>query len=103
MLPDNLRDALQIDEYQSYLGFRSDAPGGNPSDGGNRAIFHGHGAGNQSTVKEQELTEYFRRIGDGLEEFFRDPTPARTPASRSRRAPTGRRWCSPAWTTCSRC
>ena len=75
VLPDNLRDALQIDEYQSYLGFRSDAPGGNPSDGGNRAIFHGHGAGNQSTVKEQELTEYFRRIGAGLEEFFRDPTP----------------------------
>ena len=75
VLPDNLRDALMIDEYQSYLGFRSDAPGGSPADGGKQAIYHGHGAGNQSTVKEQELTEYFRRIGAGLEEFFRDPTP----------------------------
>ena len=75
VLPKSLADALQIDEYQSYLGFRSDSPGGPAARGGKQAIYHGHGAGNQSTVKEQELTEYFRRIGAGLEEFFRDPTP----------------------------
>ena len=75
VLPKSLADALQIDEYQGYLGFRSDSPGGPAERGGKQAIYHGHGAGNQSTVKEQELTEYFRRIGAGLEEFFRDPTP----------------------------
>ena len=73
-LPDNLRDALNIDEYQGYLGLRQTKAAGAGREGG-QAVFHGHGAANQSTVKEQELTEYFRRIGDGLEEFFRDPTP----------------------------
>ena len=74
-LPHNLRDALNIDEYQSFLGLRSNKASGTGGDVGGQAIFHGHGAGNQSTVKQQELTEYFRRIGAGLEEFFRDPTP----------------------------
>ncbi len=74
-LPSSLRDALNIDEYQGYLGLRSNKASGVGGDVGGQAIFHGHGAGNQSTVKQQELTEYFRRIGAGLEEFFRDPTP----------------------------
>ena len=74
-LPENLRDALNIDEYQGYLGLRSEKSSGVGGDVGGRAIYHGHGGANQSTVKQQELTEYFRRIGHGLEEFFRDPTP----------------------------
>ncbi|QDT17117.1 baeRF7 domain-containing protein [Alienimonas californiensis] len=74
-LPQNLREALNIDEYQSYLGWRSNKASGVGGDVGGQANFHGHGAANQSTVKQQELTEYFRRIGAGLEEFFRDPTP----------------------------
>ncbi|MFH5804553.1 hypothetical protein [Alienimonas sp. DA493] len=74
-LPQNLREALNIDEYQSYLGWRSNKTSGVGGDVGGQANFHGHGAANQSTVKQQELTEYFRRIGAGLEEFFRDPTP----------------------------
>ena len=74
-LPQNLRDALNIDEYQGYLGLRSNKSSGVGGDVSGQAVYHGHGAGNQSSLKQQELAEYFRRIGAGLEEFFRDPTP----------------------------
>ena len=74
-LPDNLKEALNVDEYQTYLGLRGEKVSGAGGDVGGRAIYHGHGAADGSVVKAQELTEYFRVIGKALEEFFRDPTP----------------------------
>ena len=73
-LPTGLKDALKVDEYQEHLAFRTTKAPGPGRDGG-RVQFSGQGGSDQSTVKEQELTEYFRRIGKGLEEFFRDPAP----------------------------
>lgn len=62
-LPENLVDALNIDEYFSSLQFHS--AGG--ADG--NAMFHGQGAGSDSDKKD-ELLKFFRKLDDGLNEFF---------------------------------
>ena len=86
-LPESLKAALDVDEYQEYLGLRGEKVSGVGGAVDSRAIYHGHGGSDASVKKDQELTEYFRRIGKGLEEFFRDPTP---PPHSSEPVPPGR-------------
>ncbi|MGC1272960.1 MAG: hypothetical protein WBC44_04585 [Planctomycetaceae bacterium] len=69
-LPKNLRDALNIDEYQQSLQFQSvrgSDIGGNARGG---AIFHGHGSGTMDDRKSEEILPYFRRIDRALQELI---------------------------------
>lgn len=69
-LPQNLVDALNIDEFQSSLQFHSHATG--MSDHAkDRAIYHGHGGGSDADQKS-DLLHYFRRLDDALQQFFRE-------------------------------
>lgn len=61
-LPEDLRDALNIDEYQSTLQFHSHADSPNAN---GEAIFHGHGGG-EGEDQKQELLEYFHRLDNAL-------------------------------------
>ena len=71
-LPKNLQDALNIDEYvQSMQQHGHTTMGVGPS-GAREAIHHGHGGSDLQSRKNDELCEYFRRIDDGLSEFFGD-------------------------------
>ena len=62
VLPDNLRDALNIDEYQSSLQFHSHTSGKEPN---GAALFHGHGAGEGEDRKE-EILQYFLHLDRAL-------------------------------------
>lgn len=65
VLPDSLADALNVDEYVSTLQFHST---GSPDD---NAMFHGQGAGSDA-YKKEELLKFFRKLDDGVNEFFDD-------------------------------
>lgn len=67
-LPDNLRDALNIDEYTSTLQQHSHSSEG--VRGGQEGIYHGQGGSDLDVRKQDELLQYFRRIDDALEEYF---------------------------------
>ena len=69
-LPKSLRDALNIDEYQTHIQHHSMIGadiGGGPR---GQAIYHGHGGGDMSVKKSDELLQFFRRIDNGLKEIF---------------------------------
>ncbi|WP_145362765.1 baeRF7 domain-containing protein [Stratiformator vulcanicus] len=63
-MPENLVEALRIDEYKEHLQFHSV---GADSSGGD-AIYHGQGGSDLDRRKATELTSYFRRIDDALAE-----------------------------------
>lgn len=65
-LPEDFRDALNIDEYQSSLQFHSHTTGT-----GSDAIYHGHGGG-EGEDKKKQLLEYFHRIDKPLSRFLND-------------------------------
>ena len=67
-LPENLRDALNIDEYVSALQFHSTSRGG--SDSGQAAVFHGHGGSDPDVKKQDELLQFFHRLDDALSGFL---------------------------------
>lgn len=70
-LPENLRDALNIDEYQEHLqGFRYTNSGAQGGQG--ETMYHGHGGADQGRRKNDELMSYFRRIGSALSDYFED-------------------------------
>ncbi len=69
MLPENLRDALNIDEYVSALQFHSTSIG---SGKGKQAVaFHGHGGSDPDVKKQDEILQFFHRLNDSLSQFFR--------------------------------
>ncbi len=66
--PDNLRDALNIDEYVSALQQHSTSRSGNA--GGSDAVFHGHGGSDPDIKKKDELLQYFHKLDDCLDDYF---------------------------------
>jgi hypothetical protein len=71
-LPKNLRDALNIDEYVQSMQQHGHTTMGVGPTGAREAIHHGQGGADMQSKKNDELREYFRRIDDGLAEFFGD-------------------------------
>lgn len=69
-LPKNLQDALNIDEFIESLQFRGYTNMGVGAAGDKVANFHGHGGFDLGDKKREELTEFFRRIDDGLDDVF---------------------------------
>lgn len=69
ILPENLVDALNIDEYVSSLQFHSHTADGAGAAADANAIYHGHGAGSDADKKE-ELLKYFRKLDDAIDEFM---------------------------------
>lgn len=67
-LPQDLVDALNIDEYQSALQFHSHAAATSSSAGGD-AIFHGHGGGEGEDHKK-ELLQFFHRLNAPLMKYL---------------------------------
>lgn len=67
-LPENLRDALNIDEYVSALQHHTTSSPHRTD--GSAAVFHGHGGSDMDVRKQDELLQYFHRLNDGLEQFF---------------------------------
>lgn len=65
LIPQSLEEALTVgDDYeQKSLQFRSGQ--------GGKAMYHGHGAGNQ-TEKKEETLKYFREINEGLIRMLHD-------------------------------
>jgi len=62
-LPENMRDALNIDEYVSTLQFHSTAKSGG------EAMHHGQGGGG-ADEKKKDLLQYFQRLNDALDAYF---------------------------------
>ncbi|HUG93024.1 MAG TPA: hypothetical protein VML55_19445, partial [Planctomycetaceae bacterium] len=71
-LPGSLRDALNIDEYVQSLQQHGHTTMGVGPSGAREAIHHGQGGSDLASRKNDELREFFRRIDDGLAEFFED-------------------------------
>lgn len=69
ILPNNLVDALNIDEYVSSLQLHSHSTTRENGAADATAIFHGHGAGSD-TDKKEELLKYFRILDDAINEFM---------------------------------
>jgi Bacterial archaeo-eukaryotic release factor family 7 len=69
-LPKNLREALNIDEYQQSLQFQSMRGADIGTGTRGNAAFHGHGGGTMDVKKSDELLPYFRRIDRALQELF---------------------------------
>ncbi len=63
-LPDDLRSALNIDEYVSSLQHHSTARSGGD------AMFHGHGGSDPDVKKQDEIKQYFHHISDALNSYF---------------------------------
>ncbi len=67
--PDNLREALNIDEYTSALQFHSSSNHSVTPRRGD-AIHHGQGASDPDVKKKDELLQYFHRLDHALGEYF---------------------------------
>ncbi|TWT60134.1 baeRF7 domain-containing protein [Rubinisphaera italica] len=63
-LPENLRSALNIDEYVSSLQQHS------TSANGTAAMFHGHGGSDLDVKKQDEILQYFRHINRALSSYL---------------------------------
>lgn len=64
-LPDNLKDALNIDEYVSALQFHSTSSGG-----GRAPVYHGQGGSDPDIKKQDELLQYFHRLDGPLNQIL---------------------------------
>lgn len=68
-LPDDLRSALNIDEYVSTLQHHSTSRGG-------EALFHGQGGADPDNEKQDEIKQYFHRVDTALTRYLnRSPAP----------------------------
>ena len=67
-LPDNLRDALNIDEYVTALQCHSISDGS--ANGKQAAAFHGHGGSDPDVKKQDEILQYFHRLDNALSQYF---------------------------------
>ena len=65
-VPRNLADALKFDDPEKQLQYHTGAGGG--GEGGRAAVFHGHGAQDDS---KDDILRYFRKIDRGLGDVFR--------------------------------
>ncbi len=65
--PQNLRDALNIDEYVSALQFHSSSGQGREA-----AIHHGQGGSDPDVKKQDEILQYFQRLDAALTSHFQD-------------------------------
>lgn len=66
-LPESLSDALGYDWEQRSLQFRSGVVG---TPQGRRAIYHGHGAGNDDA--KEEISRFLQLVDNGLERLLHD-------------------------------
>lgn len=71
-LPKSLVDALNVDEYVQSLQQHGHTTLGVGAAGAREGLFHGHGGADLDVKKRDEIIEYFRRIDDGLHEFFKN-------------------------------
>ena len=71
-LPKNLRDALNIDEYQEALQFHSGGTFAPGSGTVNAPIYHGQGSSDLDVRKQDEIRQYFIRIDAALRDFFQE-------------------------------
>ena len=62
-MPSSLAEALQFDQREKQLQFRSSAQGGKA------AIFHGHGAAKE--MKKSDILRYFQKVNQGMSEILR--------------------------------
>ena len=69
-LPENLQDALNIDEYVSALQFHSTSQGSGISN--QSAVHHGHGGSDPDIKKQDELLQYFYRLDAALADYLAD-------------------------------
>ena len=67
-LPENLQDALNIDEYVSALQFHSTSQGSGNST--QSAVHHGHGGSDPDVKKQDELLQYFHRLDAALSGYL---------------------------------
>ena len=67
-LPENLQDALNIDEYVSALQFHSTSQGSGNST--QSAVHHGHGGSDPDVKKQDELLQYFHRLDAALADYL---------------------------------
>ncbi len=65
-VPRSLDEALQYDDFEKEIQFRSSVP--SPGGGSRFAIFHGHGA--LSDVQKTNLLRYFHLVDQGLMSFL---------------------------------
>ncbi|MDY7094361.1 MAG: hypothetical protein SX243_15430 [Acidobacteriota bacterium] len=74
-IPESLADALGYDLTQRTLQFHTGAPTNRGGNGGSRrAMFHGHGAGNEDN--KEEISRFCHRVDDGVRKLLKD---TRTP------------------------
>jgi len=66
-LPENLRDALNIDDYVSALQFHSTSNGS--VHGKQAAAFHGNEGSDADVKKQAELLQFFRRLDRSLSQY----------------------------------
>ncbi len=64
-LPDDMRSALNIDEYQSSLQYHTQTPGR----GAEQALFHGHGGG-EGEDRKQTILSYFQFLNRALTPYL---------------------------------
>lgn len=69
-LPEDLMDALNVDEWKSSLQWKGYTERGVGAIGSGEAMYHGHGDSDPGRKKQDELIEYMRRIDNALEDFF---------------------------------
>lgn len=69
LLPNDLQDALNIDEYQSSLQFHSYDSGPQAGSATDTAMYHGH-HGSSESEKKEALLKFFRHLDDGIQQFF---------------------------------
>ena len=72
-LPESLRDALNIDEYQEHLGGHAQPVSGAGGRVAERTMYHGHGSAGADVQKSDELEPFFRRLANALGEIFSGP------------------------------
>ena len=65
-VPESLADALRYDDPEKQLQFHTGTSGG--GGGGRPAVFHGHGANDDS---KDDILRYFRRIDRGLRDLLK--------------------------------
>jgi hypothetical protein len=70
-IPTSLEEALQFDDPERQLQYHTST--GSPGASGKRsAIYHGHGVGTDD--EKTNLSRYFRKVNQGLQELLRDQT-----------------------------
>lgn len=69
-IPESLADALGYDLTERSLQFHTGTAPASGNGGGRRAIYHGHGAGEDDS--KEEIARFFHRVDDGLRRLLKD-------------------------------